>query len=123
MFNLALMYEVGLDVVQDRAEALDLYRRAADGGISVADFHVQWLTKLGSLDRRELADDSVAISLYHQGAEQGHVAAQYSLARMYEIGHGVEKDKGQAIKWYSMASAQGQERAKERMEYLQKHLD
>ncbi|KAG0266157.1 hypothetical protein BGZ95_003100, partial [Linnemannia exigua] len=78
---------------------------------------------LGSLDRRELADDSVTISLYHQGAEQGHVAAQYSLARMYELGRGAAKDKDQAIKWYSMASAQGHEDAKKRMEFLQKHLD
>ncbi|OAQ29049.1 hypothetical protein K457DRAFT_1819813 [Linnemannia elongata AG-77] len=117
------MYEVGLEVGRDQEDAQDLYRRATDGGVSVAHFHVQWLTKLGSLERRELANDSVAISLYHRGAEQGHVAAQHCLARMYEIGRGVAKDKGQAIMWYSKASAQGHGDAMERMKHLQKHLD
>ena len=40
-------------------------------------------------------------------AEQGNADGQNILGAMYETGVGVEKNLDEAIRWYRMASAQG----------------
>ena len=43
----------------------------------------------------------------HQAAEQGEVAAQFSLGFMYASGEGVPKDDAEAVQWYRLAAEQG----------------
>ena len=44
-------------------------------------------------------------------AEAGDAAAQYSLGRMYDSGHGILEDDAEAAHWYRRAAEQGHARA------------
>ena len=48
---------------------------------------------------------------YRSAAEQGNADAQYLLGNCYIGGLGVEKDKVEAVKWFSKAAAQGNVKA------------
>jgi TPR repeat protein len=48
---------------------------------------------------------------FRTSAEQGDAEAQYHLALMYDRGIGVERDDGEALKWYRQAAEQGYARA------------
>ena len=50
---------------------------------------------------------------YQKAAEQGNVAAQFKLGRMYEVGLDgrVTKDPAEAARWYRKAAEQGHIRA------------
>ncbi len=55
-------------------------------------------------------------------AEKGDVKAQYSLARAYVIGLGIEKDEAEAQKWYRLAAAQGHDDAAKELVELERRL-
>ncbi|GBB88070.1 hypothetical protein RclHR1_01460020 [Rhizophagus clarus] len=69
-------------------------------------------------------DELTAFTLYQQAANldgiyiikkaanSGSIAAQHSLALMYESGDGIIKDINQAIYWYKNSSEQGNDDAK-----------
>ena len=52
-------------------------------------------------------DYATALRELRPFAEQGNVAAQYSLGFMYEMGRGVLQDYAEAVKWYRRAAEQG----------------
>ena len=52
-----------------------------------------------------------AAAWFRKAADQGHVAAQINLARMYEQGWGVDQDLSRARHWYAEAAAQGDDEA------------
>lgn len=56
----------------------------------------------------------------HKAAEWGLAEAQYDLGCCYHLGHGVGKDMTEAAKWWKKAAEQGDERAKQALERLQK---
>ncbi|KAG0255547.1 hypothetical protein DFQ27_006201 [Actinomortierella ambigua] len=122
-FNIASMYELGLAVDPLGEGPLHLYQEAAAKGEPSARFHVQWLTSPIYLDGQATTDAQHIFTLYNRGAEQGYTAAQQALGRMYERGLGVAQDAREAIVWYSKAAARGHTDAKQRMEFLQGHLD
>lgn len=64
----------------------------------------------------EQGNTEKAILLYRQSAEMGDSRAQYNLACHYYSGDGVEKDYGQAAKWYQAALEGGNEAAAEALE-------
>ena len=51
-------------------------------------------------------------------ANQGHVDAQYIVGRMYEKGEGVKQDANEAMKWYGLAAAQGNQSAQQALDRL-----
>ncbi|KAF9163386.1 copper transport protein ctr1 [Actinomortierella ambigua] len=122
-FNIASMYELGLAVDRKSKGPLHLYQEAAANGEPDAHFHVQWLTSPTYLDSQATTDAQHTFTLYSRGAEQGYAAAQQALGRMYERGLGVAQDAREAIIWYSKAAARGHTDTKQRMEFLQDHLD
>ncbi|KAF9155886.1 copper transport protein ctr1 [Actinomortierella ambigua] len=122
-FNIASMYELGLAVDPSGKVPLHLYQEAAAKGEPNAHFHVEWLTSPSYLGGQATTDAQDIFGLYSRGAEQGYAAAQHSLGRMYERGLGVSQDARKAIEWYSKAAARGHTDAKQRMEFLQGHLD
>ena len=107
---LGLMYEKGLGVPQDGAEAVKWYPKAAEQGHRPSKF------KLGRMNAGPFVDGWVA---YHRGdyaaavkfwrplAEQGDADAQYNLGVMYHRGRGVPKDDTEVVKWYNKAAEQG----------------
>src|SRR6476660_9906699 len=48
-----------------------------------------------------------AFRLWLPLAEQGHVAAQFNVAVMYEKGSGVARDSAEAARWFLAAAKQG----------------
>ncbi len=52
-----------------------------------------------------------AMEYYRRAAEQGHVAAQYSVGWLFEQGLGVTKDTALAKHWYRQAAEQGDAQA------------
>lgn len=52
-------------------------------------------------------DYDKALSILKPLAEQGDGDAQVTLGLMYDFGHGVERDPGRAIDWYTKAAEQG----------------
>ena len=48
-----------------------------------------------------------AFPLFEQAAEQGHVGAQFYLARMYSNGESIEQDEEQSVFWLRKAAEQG----------------
>ena len=48
-----------------------------------------------------------SVEWYQKSAEQGDIEAQIQLAKMYERGHKVAKNKHEAFKWYTKAAKQG----------------
>ena len=48
-----------------------------------------------------------AIEWYEKAAEQGDAVAQYNLGVMYENGQGVDRSDSMALRWFAMATKQG----------------
>ena len=51
-------------------------------------------------------------------AEAGDAKAQYDLGECYDWGKGVTYDEQEAVKWYTKAAEQGDEKAKKALEQL-----
>jgi FOG: TPR repeat, SEL1 subfamily len=88
----------------DMAEAVKLYREAAEQG------DVDAQMKLGSLyfeGEGVAKDQSEAVKWFRKAAEQGLAAAQYNLGVCYYNGFGVTKDQSEAVKWVRKAAEQG----------------
>jgi hypothetical protein len=103
-FNLGSMYAKGLGVAKDDAEALRLYRLAADQGHADAQFNLGVIYAEG---QGVAQDDAEAVQLYRLAADQGHARAQYNLGVMYAEGQGVAQDDAEAVQLYRLAADQG----------------
>jgi TPR repeat protein len=56
---------------------------------------------------------------FRKAADQNHPAAQYNLAVGYERGDGVAKYEVEAYKWYLLAAAQGDNKARRNASMLE----
>lgn len=52
-------------------------------------------------------DYAAALREFRPMAEQGDADAQYYLGRMYDLGHGIPEDDGEAVKWLRRAVEHG----------------
>jgi len=107
-FALGQRYLDGDGVERSEDLALDLYRKAAE--------HGQLQAQLGAaaiLERRAgglspAAENAKEIAtLYQMAAEQGDVAAQIKMGRIYTDGIGVEPDPDKAAEWMGTVEATG----------------
>ena len=106
--NLGTLYNNGLGLDVDMAEAANWYRRAAQGGNANAQ------TKMGIFLARGwgLAQDyGLAAGWFREAAEQQHAQAQYNLGILYAMGAGVDQDRVQALMWLNLAHQAGVEQA------------
>ncbi|HEV2964404.1 MAG TPA: tetratricopeptide repeat protein [Candidatus Angelobacter sp.] len=90
--------------VQERDEALTLFRSAAEQK------YVPAQTALGTLyERGNLATQDIrqAISWYEKAANQGDWIAQLALGRIYFLGIGISRDTSTAKKWLRMGADSG----------------
>ena len=55
-------------------------------------------------------DDAIAVRMFRQAVESGSPGGAADLARMYERGRGVTRDKAEAERWYRVAAARGDPR-------------
>ncbi|KAH3762607.1 sel1 repeat family protein [Pelomyxa schiedti] len=85
----------------DSALALDMFRRAAEGGDECG---LGWCHQVGcGLER----DPAAAAAIYRRGAEEMLPAAMICLGLCYESGQGVPCSAGEAASLYSRAAAIG----------------
>ena len=112
-FNLGVIYDIGVGVPEDDAEAARWFRKAAERG----DFTALLITGQGSSQ-----DDAREVKWRRRGAELGFSLAQFSLGVMYANGEGVLKDYVLAHMWWNIAGANGNEFAKEVRDNLERAM-
>jgi TPR repeat protein len=120
-YQLALMYEHGRGVRQDKAKAAAWYTKAAKDteAIATADAQVRLANLLyrGDGMRKDL---KAAFKWFSKAGEQDDAQGAFMVGQMYEKGEAVAADKAQAIKWYTVAAKDGSEDAKQALSRLQK---
>jgi uncharacterized protein len=99
-----MMYQDGIGVTQDYAEAIRLYRLAAAQNDGVALLHLGNMFALGLGGAR---NDAEAVKWYRLSAARGNMQAQTYLAAMYSDGVGVGQDYVRAHMWFNILSAEG----------------
>jgi TPR repeat protein len=103
-FGLALLYDFGFQgSARDPEEAYHWYLKAAAAG----DIDAQYFLGNWYRSRAPRPDRAEAAYWLTTAAEQGHPTAQATLADLYRVGDGVDKDLEQAAAWYSRAAEQG----------------
>ncbi len=103
-YNLGTQYYKGEGVTQDKAEAVRLFRKAAEQGLVKAQTILGLCYGMGegvSQDQKE------AVRWFRKAADAGDAEAQFHLAKCYAQGIGVEQDSWEAAKWYRKAAEQG----------------
>lgn len=104
-YRLGVMYDRGIAVTQDSAEAVRWYRKAAEQGMATAQFDLATLYNFG---RGVPKDNAQAVKWYRAVAEKGNsrlaTIAQWALGWKYEAGQGVPRSYVEAYKWYNIAA-------------------
>lgn len=85
-FNLGICYEQGKGVEKNPGRALDLYMKAADKGLVLAQLNA------GLTLRDEFKNDKQAAHYFMLGARQGHIVCQREYGIMRLHGRGVKQD-------------------------------
>ena len=112
---LGYMYDHGLGVKQDYAEAVKWYRKGAEGGNTSAMGNLGYMYKNGLGVKQ---DYSEALKWYRKGAEGGNATAMRNLGGMYQNGLGIKQDYAEALKWYRKAVEGGNARAMNNLGYM-----
>lgn len=108
--DLGSMYQMGIGVTQDYAEAVKWFKLAAEQG----DTNAQYFVGLAYYKGEGVGQDyGEAARWLQMAAEVGDVAAQSGLALLYRYGDGVAQDLVQAYKWYSLSANGGDPHAPE----------
>jgi len=99
-YRLAIMYQNGLGMVKNEAEAVYWMRTAAQQNFTLAQHGLGYLYLQGEGVE---ADATQAAYWFRLAAEQGLAGAQAVLGNLYETGQGVAKDLAEAQRWYAKA--------------------
>ena len=119
LFELALLYERGVGVEQDRQKAFSLFKKVAELHYLKAEYVVGVSYLQGSVVNK---DTHMAMQWLRKAALHGNVDAQLLLGNIYEYGlHGdnpaqsVKKDLARAKAMYSLAAQSGMPTAQYRL--------
>lgn len=104
MLYLAVHYRYGIVKKQDYAIAFDLYKQAADNGVSQAMVELGELYMLGEGVEKNLEE---AIKWYRMAADNGNTDAMCVLSVLYYEGEDVDEDFGEALHWALEAAKLG----------------
>lgn len=99
-YNLGVMYEKGLGVKQDDAQAVWWYQKSAEQGYADAQFNLGNMYYNGQGIRQSHAN---AMTWWKKAYAQGHAKATYNIGILYDNGDGVHQNKSTAKKWYGKA--------------------
>ena len=104
-YILATLYYKGLNGVGlNYQKSAELFRRAAEQGIALAQLHLGEMYYEGT---KIPQNDSEALRWYQVAALQGLPQAEYGLANIYAEGHGTTRNLTEAARWYKRAAIQG----------------
>jgi hypothetical protein len=104
-YRVGRMYDEGIAVTRDSAEAVRWYRKAAEQGMPIAQYALAQAYNYGTGVPK---DDAQAVKWYRMVAERGNsrlaTIAQWALGWKYEAGPGVPRSYVEAYKWYNIAA-------------------
>ncbi len=118
-----LMYENGLGVEQDCAQAAFWYEKGVEVGDLTSGYYLGLLYAQGlgvEQDNTQAAELFESVAGSENKSATGVVDAGYELAQLYEQGLGVEQDIDRAIDLYEEAAENGSEEAVAALERLGK---
>ena len=98
------MYLTGDRVPKDTNRAFCWYKKAAEGGIPIAQVQMGHFYRDGCILMRDTCE---ALIWYQKAADQGDVTAMLALGEMYKGWHGMRPDYKKALCWYENAAACG----------------
>jgi TPR repeat protein len=101
MYNLGFMYATGRGVAVNIDEARQWYEKAVQHGIVTA------YAAIGGLYETDPPNFAEARQWYEKGVAAGDIGSMYSLAYMYDEGHGVQRDYAKARDLYQQAGDAG----------------
>ncbi len=101
-YNLGVLYDRGLGVPQNFAEAAKWYLAAAEKGHTDAEANLGYAYEQG---RGVAQDFGAAAKWYRRAADRGDIAAQANLGILYANGLGVQQDDVQAHMWLNLAAS------------------
>ena len=102
--DLGVNYEKGLGVPQNLAEALRLYRLAADQGYARAAANLGQLYYYGEGVTRDYGQ---AVRLFQQAAAKADDSAEFMLGTCHANGQGVTRDDREAVRLFKLAAEHG----------------
>ena len=103
-FALGEFYFFGEGVVQNHAEAVKWWRKAAEQGYAEAQHNLGVCYDNGE---GVVQNHAEAVKWYRKAAEQGYAEAQLNLGVCYAKGEGVVQNHAEAVKWWRKAAEQG----------------
>jgi len=103
-YNSALKLFNSDDENYDPVKALKLFRKAAEQGMSDAQFQVGWIYNAGIGVETNIAE---AIKWYKKAANQNNESAQANLGLAYKYGEGVEKNLATSLFYFSQSASNG----------------
>ena len=118
-YNLAQMYDNGIGVPENDAEAVKWFRKAAVQGYANAQYNLGVMYGNGN---GVPENDAEAVKWYRKAAVQGDADAQSNLGFMYYNGEGVPENSIRAYVWMSMAKTQGQTEATENLDTIKRDI-
>ena len=124
-YNLGVLYEQGLGgVPKDPLEALLWYLSAAEQNHRSAQYNVGVAYAEGKdAEGNGIPQNFIeARKWFIKAAERGLAKAQYNLGVLYEEGQGTIVDMTEAYRWYSIAAANGEIDAEERLRAIETRL-
>lgn len=107
--GVASCYWRGIDVAEDKNEAVKWFRLAAAQGNAVAQYMTAYAYKTGLGVEKDINE---ALAWYRKAALQGDAESQFALGWLIaEEDPGAQKDFAEAIRWYRLAAEQGHAKA------------
>ena len=118
-YHLGIINSAGLGVTRDEAEAVRLYRLAAEQGLAGAQVSLGIMNARG---RGVPRDYEKAMEWYLMAAEQGDATAQFNIGLMYASGMGVPIDAVFQHMWYRISAANGFEAGRSGIDRVQRRM-
>lgn len=118
LYNLGLTYYLGKGGEQNYKEALRLFKKVAERGISVAQFNLGGMYFNG--EGVEKRDYDKAKKWFMRCALQGSPEGEYGLGMLYEYGKGVKQNYEKAIERYKKAKEGGYKLGEESLSRVEK---
>lgn len=112
-FNLALVYDEGKGVGQDKQKAAYWYTKAAEQGYLNAQNNLAAMYFNGEGTE---ADKQKAFFWFEKAAAQGNPFSQYNVAIMYYNGNGVEQNRSLAKEYFKQSCDQAFQKACDELE-------
>ena len=104
LFSLAIRYDNGYGVRQDKQIAAELYENASKKGHVEATFNLALCYRKGEGVRQNLKK---AAELFQRASDMGHADAAFNLGVCYDNGTGVEEDRDKAVELFRLAARRG----------------